>query len=197
MKVLIATHNPGKKREYAALFDDPRVELTTLTEQGIAQDVEETGATFAENALLKARHYAQMTGLLTLADDSGLEVDALGGAPGVYSARYGEKGFTDADRYRLLLHNLEGVPDERRSARFRCVIALVWPDGRVETAEGACEGRIAHTPAGEHGFGYDPVFYLPDRGCTLAETPPEVKNRISHRAQAAHAAWEILRRELV
>jgi len=203
-RLLIATHNAGKKAEYAALLQGLELELVTLADLGVKLIVTEDGATFAQNALLKARGYAAATGLLTLADDSGLEVDALGGAPGVYTARYGGEGLSDEARYRLLLENLRGVPDEQRTARFRCVIALAWPpndlvggwpNGRVELAEGTCEGRIAHEPRGEHGFGYDPVFYLPEFGCTMAELPEGVKNRISHRARAAAIVRELLQQE--
>jgi XTP/dITP diphosphohydrolase len=193
MKLLLATHNPGKKAEYVALLQGLELELVTLADLGITDVIAEDGETFAQNALLKARGYAKATGLLTLADDSGLEVDALGGAPGIYTARYGGEGLSDEERYRLLLRNLQGVPDEQRTARFRCVIALAWPDGRTELAEGVCEGRIAHEPRGEHGFGYDPVFYLPEFGRTMAELPAEVKNRLSHRARAAAIAREILK----
>jgi XTP/dITP diphosphohydrolase len=197
MKLLVATTNMGKKAEFAKLMQGLPVDLTTLKEMGIQGDIEENGATYAENALLKARGYAAATGLLTLADDSGLEVDALGGDTGVLTARYAGEGATDAQRSTLLLRNLEGVPDECRTARFRCVIALAWPseagrEERTELTEGVCEGRITHAPRGTYGFGYDPVFYLPEYGCTMAELPAEVKNRISHRARAAAAAIEIL-----
>jgi XTP/dITP diphosphohydrolase len=193
MRLLIATGNAGKKREFARLLATLAVEVVGLDDLGLANDVEESGATFAENALLKARAYAARSGLLTLADDSGLEVDALGGAPGVQSARYGGPGLDDRGRYELLLANLRAVPDERRTARFRCTIALVAPNGREATAEGACEGRIVHAPRGEHGFGYDPVFWVVSEGCTMAELPPERKNVISHRAEAAREALRILR----
>lgn len=192
MRLLIATHNRGKKAEYASLFQDLGLELTTLAELSISLVVTEDRDSYVENALLKAHEYAALTGMMTLADDSGLEVDALNGAPGVHTARYGGEGLTDEERYLLLLRNLEGVPDERRTARFRCVIALAWPDGRAQTVEGTCEGYITHKPRGEHGFGYDPVFYVPEYQCTMAELPAEVKNRISHRARAAAAAREIL-----
>jgi len=192
VKLLIATHNQGKKREYAELLCGLGLELTTLSEMGIRTDVDENGATYAENALLKARAYAAMSGLLTLADDSGLDVDALGGAPGVHTARYAGEGADDCQRYTLLLHNLEGVPDAERTARFRCVIALAWPDGRTEVVQGTCEGRITHAPRGANGFGYDPVFYLPEFDRTMAELPAEVKNRISHRARAAQSARPLL-----
>ena len=189
MRLLVATRNAGKKREYERLLEGLSLELVTLDDLGIDLEVAETGDTFAANALLKAAGYAEASGLPTLADDSGLEVDALGGAPGVRSARYADEagGASDEDRYRLLLANLQGVPEEERTARFRCVIAVSWPDGGVDTAVGAVEGRIAEAPRGAHGFGYDPVFYLPEFGRTMAELGPEVKNRISHRARAALA----------
>ena len=191
-RLLIATHNRGKKAEYARLLEGLGLELTTLSELGITTEVEENGATYGANALLKATAYARLAGLLTLADDSGLDVDALGGAPGVLSARYAGPGADDRQRYELLLRNLTGVPEAQRTARFRCAIALAWPDGRTAVVEGTCEGRIAESPRGEHGFGYDPVFLLPEHGCTMAELPPEVKNRISHRARAAQAARPLL-----
>ena len=149
-------------------------------------------SSYHENALLKAQAFCQASGLLTLADDSGLEVDALDGAPGIYSARFGGPGLDDVGRYRLLLLKLEGVPDAQRTARFRCVIAVVWPDGREETVAGVCEGRIIHAPRGENGFGYDPVFFVNEQGHTMAELPAEIKNRISHRARATLAARDIL-----
>lgn len=198
-KLLVATHNQGKVREYRALLADLPLEVTYLDAEGVTFEAEETGHTFADNAIMKARAYAAHTGLLTWADDSGLEVDALGGAPGVLSARYGAPAArSDADRYRLLLERLDGVLDERRSARFRCVVAIAWPDGRVITADGACEGRIAHAPRGEHGFGYDPIFLVADCDYqqTMAELPPALKNQISHRGRAAQAAREALARLL-
>jgi len=196
IKLLVATNNRGKVREYAELLDDLPVRLTFPAQEGLSLEVDETGETFAENAILKARAFAEASGLLTLADDSGLEVDALDGAPGVRSARYAGPGASDEDRYRLLLRRLAGVPAEGRTARFRCVVALATPEGEVQTAEGRCEGVIGFEPRGTHGFGYDPVFYMPDRGRTMAELLPEVKNRISHRARAARAAMPILRRLL-
>lgn len=195
-KLLIATHNRGKLREYADLLAGLPLALVTPDELGLDLDVVESGATYADNARLKATAYAQASGLLTLADDSGLEVDALGGAPGVRSARYtlGD----DADRVQALLRALAeaGVPDasDGRAARFRCVIALAAPDGRSWISEGECAGRIIDTPRGSGGFGYDPVFYIPSHGCTMAELPPEEKNRVSHRARAAQALRPILAR---
>ena len=188
MKLLIATRNPGKAREYRELLCSLPLQVISSDEAGLDLQVEETGQTFPENALLKARRYAEASGMLTLADDSGLEVDALGGAPGVWSARYAGPGAGDADRYQKLLNALAGVPDGRRTARFRCVVALAWPDGAIRTAEGRCEGQIGWAPRGEHGFGYDPVFIVDGLGGqTMAELPPEIKNRISHRARAVQA----------
>jgi len=186
MKLLIATHNPGKVKEYQALLAGLPLELTYPAQEGLDIEVTEAGESFAENARLKAAAYARASGLLTLADDSGLEVDALGGEPGIHSARYAGNGASDEERYRLLLEKLPGVPWEERTARFRCVIAVATPAGQVYTAEGTCEGIIAFAPQGEHGFGYDPVFYFPEYGMTMAELPPETKNQISHRAKAAH-----------
>ncbi len=188
MRLLIATRNRGKLREYRRLLEGLPLELVTLDDVDVDLDVEETGETFEANARLKAEAYARASGLPTLADDSGLEVDALGGAPGVRSARYGApEARSDEDRYRLLLRRLEGVPEEARTARFVCVVAFADPRaGVLRTARGTCEGRIARAPRGRHGFGYDPVFLLPD-GRTMAELSPEEKNRISHRARALEA----------
>ncbi|MEZ4770956.1 MAG: RdgB/HAM1 family non-canonical purine NTP pyrophosphatase [Caldilineales bacterium] len=190
-KLLIATHNPGKVREYRDLLADLPVAVTWLDDEGVTFEVDETGATFAKNAILKARAYAAATGLLTWADDSGLEVDALDGAPGVYSARYGAPEVQgDEARFRYLLANLAGVPEQERTARFRCVVALSTPDGDVQTVDGTCEGRIGFDPRGDNGFGYDPVFLVAeyDHQVMLAELEPAVKNRISHRGQAARKA---------
>jgi len=195
-KLLVATNNPGKVQEYADLLNGLPVTLTSPAQEGLSLEVDESGVTFAENAILKARAYAAASGLLTLADDSGLEVDALDGAPGVRSARYAGERASDEDRYRLLLRNLAGVPEKERTARFRCVVAVATPEGDVHTAEGRCEGLIGFEPRGRHGFGYDPVFYMPDRGQTMAELPPAVKNQISHRARAVQAALPVLRRLL-
>jgi XTP/dITP diphosphohydrolase len=192
-KLLIATHNQGKVREYKKLLSDLPLEVTYLDELGITEEVEETGSTFEENARLKASTYARMTGLLTWADDSGLEVDPLGGRPGVYSARYAGEGASDEDRYRKLLAELESVPDEARTARFRSVVAIATPDGRVWTTSGKCEGVIAREPRGSFGFGYDPVFYIPELGKMMAELPPEQKNAISHRGRASRKAKKLLR----
>ena len=196
MRLLIATRNPGKLKEYEQLLAGLPVTLTYLSGEGIAHEVEETGETFADNAIHKAEEYARISGLLTLADDSGLEVDALDGEPGVHSARYAGPRATDEDRYQVLLERMRDVPREERGARFRCVIAVAEPEGGVWTTEGTCEGVIALAPKGEHGFGYDPVFYLPDQEKTMAQLAPEVKNRMSHRARAAQEIRPILERIL-
>ena len=197
MKLLIATNNRHKLREYRQIFASLPLDITSLAEEGITLEPAETGATFAENAAIKARAFARASGLLTLADDSGLEVDALGGEPGVFSARYGDTAREDhAGRYRLVLDKLAalGVPDAARTARFRCVIAIATPEGEVALAEGSVEGRIARAPAGTGGFGYDPIFWLPEYSCTMAQLDPEAKNAISHRGRAAQAAIPLLKK---
>lgn len=183
--LLIATSNPGKLQEYRELLDGLDLTLVDLQTVGIDDHVEETGATFEENARLKAETYARLSGLLTLADDSGIEVAALGGEPGLHSARYGGEGLNDVERYQLLLRNLAAKAPSDRAARFVCVIALAGTNFETITVEGTVEGTIAHEPRGEFGFGYDPIFLLPDRNCTTAEIAAEDKNRISHRGQAA------------
>lgn len=196
MRLLIATTNQHKLEEFRSLLADLPLTLVSLSDVGIANDVAETGATFAENARIKAESYAAQSGLLTLADDSGLQVDALGGRPGLYSARYGGPGATPADQHRLLLQELAGMPQAARTAQFVCVIAIAQTGAPTELVEGILEGLIADAPRGSHGFGYDPLFYLPDRGCTAAELPPEEKNRISHRARAAQKAHDLLARRV-
>jgi XTP/dITP diphosphohydrolase len=191
-QLCIGTTNRGKQRELRELLGGWPGEIVFPQQLGLALDVAETGQTFAENAAQKARAYARAAAMPALADDSGLEVDALGGAPGVHSARYAGPGASDEDRYRKLLSELEGVPLERRTARFRCVVAIARPDGQVVFADGTCEGRIAFAPRGENGFGYDPVFIVSDRGETMAELSAEVKNQISHRARALRAARPLL-----
>ena len=193
MRLLIATTNPGKVGEYQHLLNGLAYELVSLSEVGITREVDETGATYEENALLKAREYAALSGLLTLADDSGLEVDALGGRPGVHSARYAPDS---PARIRKLLAEMQNVPAAERTARFQCVIALAWPDGRTEITTGACEGQIATEARGVNGFGFDPVFYVPESGLTMAELPDNVKNLISHRARAAQKMRPMLERIL-
>ncbi len=194
MRLLIATHNRGKLIEYRELFADMPLELVTLDDVGIRDDIDETGATFAENAQLKATTYARQSGLLTLADDSGLEVDALGGEPGVRSKRYAGDDATDAARVAFLLNKLRDVPREKRTARFRCGIVIASPEGELREMEGSCEGEIAYAPRGAGGFGYDPVFLFPERGLTMAELTMAEKNRISHRARATEKARQVLGR---
>lgn len=189
--LLVATHNPGKMREFRLLLQPLTVELCFPPDLGLRIEVAEDGATYADNACQKARAYARASGLLTLADDSGLEVDALNGAPGIHSARY--RPGSDADRIAALLELLRDVPWERRTSRFRCVIAVATPGGELYTTEGVCEGRIAFEPMGQGGFGYDPIFYLPEYGCTMAQLSEAEKNCISHRARAVAAAMPLLR----
>lgn len=196
-KLVVATRNPGKVAEYAEMLALLDVSWLSLDDVRIVTDVAETGDSFLANAVLKAEAYAEESGLITLADDSGLEVDALDGAPGIYTARYGGFDLTSVQRYQHLLDNLKGVPLAQRSARFRCVIAIAEPSkGLLATAEGVCEGVIAEEPRGEGGFGYDPVFYLPDRGLTMAQLPSAQKHAISHRGRALRAIQPELARIL-
>lgn len=197
VKLLLATHNKGKVSEYADILGDGQIDFLTLDDVGITEDVPETGSTFLENAILKATVYAQKTGVLTLADDSGLEVDALGGKPGVLTARYGGPGLSMAERYTRLLEEMVAVPNALRSAQFRCAIALASPDGEIlGTSEGICAGEIAREPSGVAGFGYDPIFYFPEFGQTMAQLSPQEKHRISHRGRAVEAIAPLLRRVL-
>ncbi len=193
-KLLLATNNQGKVREYRSLLRDIPYKLVNLKEAGITNVVYEVGDSLEANARLKAIAYARESGLLTLADDSGLEVDALGGAPGPISARYAGEGASDADRVRFLLSRLKDVPREKRTARFRCVIAIATPDDKVELCSGECRGLITFTPRGERGFGYDPIFYFPELDKTMAELPLATKNQYSHRGQAAREAVAVLKR---
>ena len=195
---MIATNNQGKLREFRDLLDGCGFELVTPGDLGVPFDPEETGSTFEENATIKAVAAMRATGLPALADDSGLEVDALDGRPGVFSARYAgrdrtDPALSDEDRVRIVLDEMRGVADERRAARFRCVIAIATPDGAVRTVDGVFEGRLGYAPRGKNGFGYDPIFVVPELGVTSAELPPEEKNAMSHRGQAALKAREILR----
>ncbi len=192
--LLLATNNKGKVREYKSLLQGIPQKLVTPEEAGIVLDVDETGGSLGENARLKATAFSERSNLLTLADDSGLEVDALGGEPGPLSARYAGEGASDKQRVDYLLSRLKDIPWEKRTARFRCVIAIARPQGEVILCNGECRGFIAFEPRGEKGFGYDPIFYLPDLDKTMAELPLEIKNRISHRGQAARKAVEVLKR---
>lgn len=191
VRLVIATANPGKLREFRALLAD--LPLEAVPAEGMPE-VEESGRTFAENAVLKARAAAAWSGEWALADDSGLEVDALGGAPGVHSNRFAGEGTTEAQRNRRLLELLADTPPARRTARYRAAVAIAAPDGRVWVHEGACEGLIQEEPRGEGGFGYDPHFLVPEHGLTMAELPPETKNRLSHRYRALAGARHVLER---
>jgi XTP/dITP diphosphohydrolase len=190
--LLLATSNLHKLEEFRAIFSELPLKLLSLSDLQLAIDVEETGTTFAENAEMKARTYAQASNILTLADDSGLEIDALGGAPGVRSARYLGSETSYEERFRVILEQLKGFPVDQRTARFRCVIALAEPSATIHMVEGVVEGVIADRPRGTNGFGYDPIFYIPELGKTFAELAPEYKNRISHRARAAQSARKLL-----
>ena len=183
MKVILASKNQHKLTELSAILSQLGFEIALESEYGLDIDVEETGTTFEENSFLKSDAVMKASGLPVLADDSGLMVDALDGAPGVYSARYGHKA-SDKERTAYLLENMKEVPEERRGAKFVCVITCLFPDGRKIVARGECPGVIARAPHGENGFGYDPVFYLPELGMTYADLPSEQKNAISHRARA-------------
>jgi len=194
-KLLLATNNRGKARELKELLRELPLELVLPGELGISAGVEETGKSLEENARLKATVLAKESRLLALADDSGLEVDALGGEPGPLSARYAGEGASDKERVEYLLAKLKGVPREKRTARFRCVIAIATPEGKVELCFGECQGLITFGPKGERGFGYDPVFYFPGLDKTMAELPLDVKNEVSHRGAAAREAVEYLRRK--
>ena len=195
MRILIATMNPGKLREYQRLLGEvPRLQLDTMASLPSPVDVVEDRETFEGNARKKATEIAAAAGVACLADDSGLEVDALGGRPGVYSARYSGEGATDASNNEKLLEELSEVPDQRRTARFRCAIAVVDAEGReLAVVDGACEGRIGRELRGTHGFGYDPLFIPDGHSETMAELGPETKNRISHRAKAAAKLAPLLR----
>ena len=192
-KLLLATSNPGKIREYRFLLDSLGYQITTLAEEGIAKAVVESGSNYEQNARLKALTYAKLSQLTALADDSGLEVDALNGEPGIKSARFAGKSATDADKVNLVLAKLKDTPWEKRSACFKCVIAIASPGGNVKLCYGECHGMIASDAKGENGFGYDPIFFFPEMGKTMAELPFEIKNQISHRAQAGQKARQVLR----
>jgi len=194
MQILLATNNKGKVRELAELLKGEEVQILSLSDKPEIKEVEETGKTFVENALLKARTVCATAKMITLADDSGLEVDALNGAPGVYSARYAGEPKSDWRNIEKLLADLQNVPEPLRTARFRCCLAIVTPEGEEVLTEGTVEGQILFEPRGTGGFGYDPIFYLPEYGKTMAELEMEEKNRISHRAQAFRKAVPILKK---
>ncbi len=186
--IVLASGNPGKLREFAQILSEFHLDVVPQSQFNVP-DVPETGLSFVENALIKARNAAQHTGLPAMSDDSGIEVDALNGAPGIYSARFAGEHATDDDNNALLLEKLKGVPDEQRTARYHCVIVYMQHanDPMPLICQGTWEGRILHEPRGENGFGYDPFFYVPTHHCAAAQLPPEVKNQLSHRGQALRA----------
>ena len=194
-KIIFATGNKDKMKEIRMILSDLDVEILSMKEAGISVDIEENGTTFEENALIKARAICKLAGEMVLADDSGLEIDYLNKEPGIYSARYMGEDTSYHIKNKSLIDRLEGVPDEKRTARFVCAIAAVFPDGKELVVRGTVEGIIGYEEKGENGFGYDPIFYLPERGCTTAELPPEEKNSISHRGNALRLMKDLLERE--
>jgi XTP/dITP diphosphohydrolase len=192
IEVVIATRNSGKLREIRAILAPLELKILSLRDFPEIPEIIEDGQTFEENAVKKAAAVARQTGRMAIADDSGLAVDALQGRPGVFSSRYAGERATDAERYQKLLKEMTGTPQGKRGASFICAMAVASPKGKTESVEGQCRGEIAFAPKGSHGFGYDPVFYLPERGKTMAELEPEVKNRISHRAQALEKLKQVL-----
>lgn len=196
IEILFATSNAGKAKEVQAMFSDLDVDIKTLREEGISIEIEENGQTFAENALIKAKAIAKMTDKIVLADDSGLVVDYLNGEPGIYSARYmGEDTSYDIKNARIL-ERMEGVPDDQRTARFVCAMAAIMPGGEVICTEGIMEGLIGYEMKGTNGFGYDPIFYLPEYGMTSSEISPEKKNEISHRGKALRKMQDELKKRI-
>ena len=195
MKVILASKNPHKLTELSVILSQHGFKIALESEYGLDIDVDETGTTFEENSLLKAEAVMKASGLPVLADDSGLMVDALDGAPGVYSARYGHKS-SDGERTAFLLENMKDVPDDKRTAKFVCVITCLWPDGRKIVARGECPGVITREVHGENGFGYDPVFFIPSLKKTFAQLTPEEKNAISHRGKALEQFQKELERYL-
>ena len=192
-KLVFATGHQGKVNEFRQMLGD-EYEIYSMKELGIDVDIVEDGKTFEENAVIKAKTVMEATGEMVLADDSGFEVDCLNKEPGIYSARYMGEDTPYSVKNAELIRRCEGVPEEKRDARFVCVIACAYPDGTVDTATGVIEGKIAHEPKGENGFGYDPIFFLPERGCTTGELPPEEKNEISHRGIAIRKMVDILKK---
>ncbi|MDY2762095.1 MAG: XTP/dITP diphosphatase [Faecalimonas umbilicata] len=195
-KIIFATGNQDKMKEIRMILEDLGISVSSMKEAGIDVDIVEDGTTFEENAMIKAEAIAKLTDAIVLADDSGLEIDYLNKEPGIYSARYAGTDTSYEIKNNLLLQRLEGVPDEKRTARFVCAIAAVFPDGSKETVRGTIEGRIGYEIAGEHGFGYDPIFYLPEYGCTTAELDPEKKNELSHRGKALRLMREIIEQKM-
>ncbi len=196
MKIIFATGNENKLREIRQITENMGIEIVSMKDAGYYTEVEETGTTFEENAYLKASAIAKKCNLPTLADDSGLEIDYLNKEPGIYSSRFMGEDTPYSVKNAELLRRMEGVPDEKRTARFVCAICLVRPDGSSETVKATMEGRVAYKSAGKNGFGYDPIFFLPERGCTSAELSPEEKNEISHRGKALRMMRDILEKEI-
>lgn len=194
--ILFATGNENKMKEIRMILTDLGMPIRSMKEAGIDIDIVEDGSTFEENAIIKATAISKLTGDIVLADDSGLEIDYLNKEPGIYSARYAGVDTSYDIKNQMLLDRLEGVPEEKRTARFVCAIACVFPDGTVETVRGTIEGIIGHAIEGENGFGYDPIFYLPQYGCTTAELDPEKKNELSHRGKALRAMRTIIEKKL-
>lgn len=195
-KIIFATGNQDKMKEIRMILENLGIPVSSMKEAGIDVDIVEDGTTFEENAMIKAEAIAKLTDAIVLADDSGLEIDYLNKEPGIYSARYAGTDTSYEIKNNLLLQRLEGVPDEKRTARFVCAIAAVFPDGSKETVRGTIEGRIGYEIAGEHGFGYDPIFYLPEYGCTTAELDPAKKNELSHRGKALRLMREIIEQKM-
>lgn len=193
MRIIFATGNQDKLREVKEIVADLGIEVVSMKDAGIKVDIIEDGTTFAENALIKARTVCGACGEVTMADDSGLEIDALGGEPGIYSARYMGEDTSYHIKNMNLVGRLHGVPDEKRTARFVCAIACVFPDGRELVCRETFEGRVGYEERGENGFGYDPIFYVPEKGCYSAELSPQEKNAISHRGKALRAMREKLK----
>jgi len=195
-KIIFATTNQGKVREVKMMMEDFGVDFVTMKDAGIDIDIVEDGKTFEENAIIKAKTIMEATGEIALADDSGLEVDYLDGAPGIYSARFAGEDTSYDIKNRILLDRLEGVPDDERTARFVCAVAAVFPDGTTSVVRETIEGQIGHEIVGANGFGYDPIFYVPEFGCTTAEMTPEQKNKLSHRGKALRAIKILLEEKL-
>ena len=194
-RMIFATGNENKMKEIREILGALPLEILSMKEAGVSADIVEDGKTFEENALIKARAICKLAGEMVLADDSGLEIDYLNKEPGIYSARYIGEDTSYHIKNKSLIDRLEGVPDEKRTARFVCAIAAVFPDGKELVVRGTVEGIIGYEEKGENGFGYDPIFYLPERGCTTAELSPEEKNSISHRGNALRLMNELLERE--
>ena len=196
-RIVFATGNENKMKEIRMILEDLGLEILSMKEAGVDVDIVEDGMSFEENAEIKARSVARvLTNDIVLADDSGLEIDYLDKAPGIYSARFAGEDTSYDIKNRIFLDRLEGVPDEERTARFVCAVAAVFPDGTVSVVRKTIEGRIAEEAAGDNGFGYDPIFYVPEYGCTTAEMKPEQKNELSHRGKALRAMREILKEKI-